>query len=47
MKAFTLKSLGAGLLLVSGMLMSSSALAAGGHGWGEFIQAGGSKMFLD
>lgn len=48
MKAFNLKTLSAGLLLVgAGAILSPSALASGGHGCGEYTEADGTKTTLE
>ncbi len=46
MKAFTLKTLGAGLLLATGAMVSPSALAAGGSGCGTYTEADGTTVTL-
>lgn len=47
MKAFNLKTLGASLVLATGVMASSSAFGAGGHGCGEYTEADGSKVTLE
>lgn len=47
MKAFNLKTLGASLLVAGGIMASSSAFAAGGHGCGEYTEADGTKITLE
>lgn len=48
MKAFNLKTLGAGLLLASASLVASpSAMAAGGHGCGTYTEADGTSTTLE
>ncbi|SPX84982.1 cytochrome c1 [Moraxella ovis] len=48
MKAFNLKTLGAGLLLVGASLVASpSAMAAGGHGCGTYTEADGTSTTLE
>lgn len=48
MKAFNLKTLGAGLLLAGASLVASpSAMAAGGHGCGTYTEADGTSTTLE
>lgn len=48
MKAFNLKTLGAGLLLAGSSLVASpSAMAAGGHGCGTYTEADGTSTTLE